>query len=94
MTDETIVQWLRAKDEGLVDVLDERGRRRWAAVEAWSLGRGGMTVVAKATGLSDRTVRTGRGERQAGVRWPEGRQRPAGGGRKATPEKAPELLKV
>jgi len=94
MTDETIVQWLRAKYEGLVGVLDERGRRRWAAVEAWSLGRGGITVVAKATGLSDRTVRTGMGELQAGVRWPEGRQRHAGGGRKATQEKAPELLKV
>jgi transposase len=94
MTDETIVQWIRAKYESLVGALDERGRRRWAAVEAWSLGRGGITVVTKATGLSDRTVRTGMGELRAGVRWPEGRQRHAGGGRKAAKEKAPELLKA
>ncbi len=94
MRDETIVQWLRAKYESLVGNLDERGRRRWAAVEARSLGRGGITVVAKATGLSDRTVRTGMGELRAGVRWPQGRQRQAGGGRKAAKEKAPELLKA
>jgi Rhodopirellula transposase DDE domain len=94
MTDETIVQWIRAKYESLVGALDERGRRRWAAVEAWSLGRGGITVVTKATGLSDRTVRTGMGELRAGVRWPEGRQRHAGGGRKAAKEKGPELLKA
>jgi hypothetical protein len=94
MTDETIVHWLRSKYQSLVGELDERGRRRWAAVEARSLGRGGITAVARATGLSDRTVRTGIGELQAGVRWPEGRQRQAGGGRKAVQEKAPEVMKA
>jgi transposase len=91
MTEERIVHWLRAKYESLVGELDERGRRRWAAVEARSLGRGGITAVAKATGLSDRTVRTGMGELRAGVRLPAGRQRQAGGGRKAAQERAPEL---
>ena len=61
MTEERIVQWIRTKYESLVSALDERGRRRWAAVEARSLGRGGITAVAQATGLSDRTVRTGLG---------------------------------
>src|SRR5438309_2145475 len=94
MTDERIVRWIRIKYESLVGALDERGRRRWAAVEAQSLGRGGSTAVAKATGLSDRTVRTGIGELRAGVRLPAGRQRHAGGGRKAAQEKAPELMKA
>ena len=94
MTDERIVHWIRAKYESLVGDLDERGRRRWAAVEARSLGRGGITAVAKATGLSDRTVRTGMGELRAGVRLPPGRQRQAGGGRQAAQEKAPELLQA
>jgi transposase len=94
MRDETIVQWLRSKYQSLVGDLDERGRRRWAAVEAQSLGRGGRSAVAKATGLSDWTVRTGIAELQAGVRWPEGRQRQAGGGRKAAQEKAPQVLKA
>jgi hypothetical protein len=92
MTEERIVQWIRTKYESLVSDLDERGRRRWAAVEARSLGRGGITVVAKATGLSDRTVRTGLGELRAGIRLPPGRQRQGGGGRRAAQEKAPELL--
>jgi hypothetical protein len=39
--------------------LDERGRRRWAASEALSLGRGGITAVALATGMSDGTIRNG-----------------------------------
>jgi len=37
MTAETIVHWLRSKYQSLVGDLDERGRRRWAAVEARSL---------------------------------------------------------
>ena len=94
MTDERIIHWIRAKYESLVGNLDERGRRRWAAVEARSLGRGGITAVAQATGLSDRTVRTGIKELGAGVRLPQGRQRHVGGGRKAAKEKAPALLKA
>ena len=92
MTDERIVQWIRTKYESLVSALDERGRRRWAAVEARSVGRGGITAVAQATGRSDRTVRTGLGELQASSGLPPGRQRHGGGGRRAAQEKAPELL--
>jgi Rhodopirellula transposase DDE domain len=94
MTDERIVHWIRAKYESLVGNLDERGRRHWAAAAARSLGRGGITAVAQATGLSDRTVRTGSEELRVGVRLPQGRQRHAGGGRKAAKEKAPALLKA
>ena len=36
--------------------LDERQRRILAAVEARSLGRGGITRVAEATGMSRSTV--------------------------------------
>ena len=53
------VAMIRDKYAELLDDLDERGRRRWAAVEARALGRGGITAVAVATGLSDRTIRTG-----------------------------------
>jgi len=94
MTDERIVQWIRTKYESLVSDLDERGRRRWAAVEARSLGHGGITAVVKATGLSDRTVRTGLRELRAGSCLPPGRQRQGGGGRRAVQEKAPELLRA
>jgi hypothetical protein len=58
MQDATIVEGIRVKYIELLDDLDERGRRRWAAVEARA-GSGGITTVALATGLSDRTIRTG-----------------------------------
>jgi transposase len=82
MADATITEWLRAKYEQLVSDLNERSRRHWAAVEARSLGRGGIAAVAEATGLSDRTIRNGMRELQEGGRALDGRQRRAGGGRK------------
>lgn len=48
--------------QALRDVMDERVTRRWAGAEALALGRGGVTAVARATGLSRMTVRRGRDE--------------------------------
>jgi len=39
--------------------LDERGPRRWAASEAMAIGWGGITAVAKATGLARSTIQIG-----------------------------------
>jgi hypothetical protein len=44
------------KEQG---VLDERGRRLWAAAEARSAGRGGIAAVVRATGISESTVLRG-----------------------------------
>ena len=62
--------------------LDERGRRLFAATQAQALGRGGIAVVARATGVAPSTI--GRGLREiAGGVPPSGRRlRRAGGGRK------------
>ena len=65
----------------LLDDLDERGRRRWAAVEARALGWGGIAAVASATGMSDRTVRHGLAELDDSDPLPSHRQRRPGGGR-------------
>ena len=44
-------------------LMDERVTRCWAGAEAFALGRGGVTAVARATtGLSRMTVRAGRDE--------------------------------
>ena len=94
MTDDTVVEWIRSKYENLAGGLDEHARRRWAAVEALSLGRGGITAVAKATGISDRTIRNGIRELREGDSPPAGRQRRVGGGRKAASQKGPELLQA
>ena len=82
MQDATIIQAIKAKYIELLDDLDERGRRRWAAVEARALGRGGITTVALATGMSDRTIRTGIKELDAAAPLAVNRQRRSGGGRK------------
>ena len=55
----TTVQAINAKYTSLEPVLDERARRLWAAVEARAIGRGGITRVAEATGLSRVTIRAG-----------------------------------
>jgi transposase len=82
MPDARIVEGIEAKFNSLVGDLDERGRRRWAASEAIALGRGGITIVALATGMSDRTIRTGIQELNSDHPLPSGRQRRPGGGRK------------
>ena len=77
----------------LCGVLDERGRRVWAAAEASSLPYGGVSLVAKATGLSRTTIHAGVRELQESRRKPlaTGRSRKAGGGRKPLTFHDPEL---
>ena len=57
---------VRKKYRELRDFLDERGRRMWAAAEASSLPRGGVSLVAQATGLSRTTIHAGIRELKAG----------------------------
>jgi len=92
MPDGQVVQWIREKYRAIVGELDERGRRRWAAAEARSLGWGGIAAVAAATGLSDRTVRNGIRELDDPNAAAAGRQRRAGGGRRAREEEQPRLV--
>ena len=92
MPDAHIVQWIRDKYIHLLSELDERGRRRWAAIEAQSLGHGGIAAVAEATGLSDRTIRTGIQELKRAPELGDDRQRRTGGGRKTRTQEQPGLL--
>lgn len=91
MEAEDIIETLRKKFERISGVLDERGRRVWAAAEAEALGYGGQGLVAKATGLA-RTTLYREGVRQAKDRQPLGeRIRRVGGGRKQLTSHQPEL---
>jgi hypothetical protein len=92
MPEATVVEWIRCKYVALLGELAERGRRRWAATEALSLGWGGIAAVAKATGISDRTIRNGIRELKAPDSLPEDRQRRPGAGRRAREEEQPELI--
>lgn len=68
------------KYSAVSSVLDERGRRLWAAAESRAIGYGGDSVVSAATGLARQTIRGGRQEIEAGVER-SGRVRRAGAGR-------------
>jgi len=97
MQDASVVEWIRQKYECLSSGMNERMRRRWAAAEARSLGWGGVTAVAAATGLTRKTIHKGIGELEAGevdpasVLPPE-RARRAGGGRKPIQQSQPGIL--
>jgi transposase len=89
-----VVEWIREKYLAIAADLDERGRRRWAAAEARSLGWGGVAAVAEATAISDRTIRTGIQELDDASAVPAERQRQFGGGRKSREEEQPELIEA
>jgi Rhodopirellula transposase DDE domain len=65
MTTTSILATVRQKYQSLAPLLHEKARRRWAACEALALGRGGITLVATATGLSRPTIRRGIAEHHA-----------------------------
>ena len=94
MPDAKVIEWIREKYVAVVSDLDERGRRRWAAAEARSLGRGGVSSVASATGISDRTVRNGIRELHDPEALDLGRQRKPGGGRRAREDTQPDLIQA
>jgi hypothetical protein len=77
---------VRTKFQLLQPLMTERLRRQWAACEAESLGRGGVGLVAEATGLSRTTIWAGRRELRRRADRPEDdlapeRVRAPGGGR-------------
>lgn len=91
MPDQKVVSWVRDKFAAMMPELDERGRRRWAAMEARSLGWGGVAAVALATGISDRTIRSGIKEMSRPDELGD-RQRKPGGGRKRREVEEPGIL--
>ena len=62
MVPSAILATVRQKYEALAPLLHEKAQRRWAACEAQALGRGGISLVAAATGLSRPTIHRGLAE--------------------------------
>lgn len=76
---------IRERYRAMAPLLDERQRRCFAGAEAAVIGRGGQTVVARATGLSLPTVRAGvREVEQGAAALEDGRVRRPGAGRPRT----------
>jgi len=93
MRNEDMIETVRKKFEHMAGVLDERGRRVWAAVEAEALGYGGQSIVAKATGLSRTTLHSeGLEKAQDPPANHRNRIRKEGGGRKKLTQQEPKLL--
>jgi transposase len=91
---------IEAKFQALSGRLDEATLRMWAATEARSLGRGGVSAVAKAIGMSRTTIHTGLAELKATTSQPAVNKREArpriratGGGRKKLTDKDADLLR-
>jgi hypothetical protein len=84
---------IKSRYAAMEPVLDEQGRRRWAASEALAYGRGGVTVVAQETGMARSTINRGIREVQTNQHAGRGRVRRGGGGRKKKTVTDPALEK-
>ena len=80
---------LRARFLRIKPVLDERARRLFVANEALSLGHGGVTAVAVATGVTRSTINRGISELKSADHATGGRIRRPGAGRKRAVEGQP-----
>jgi transposase len=85
------VATLRAKHAAMAAVFTERSRRVWAATEAQALGRGGVGLVARATGIAESTIRRGLRDLTEEAPLEASRTRRPGGGRKRATEHRPTL---
>jgi hypothetical protein len=98
MHDATASERIQQKYAALDPVMDERLRRQWAAAEAKALGWGGVSVVARATGLARNTVAHGVRELAQRADDPNAAVsallRKAGAGRKRLTETDPLLLQA
>jgi transposase len=87
---------IQRRFRSLAPFLDERMRRLVAASESEAIGYGGVSVVARATGVSRRAITEGMKELKAPkrhkVRLEEARIRRRGAGRKRTVDKDSSLL--
>ena len=82
--------------ETVLPTLNEYQRRRYLSAEAKSLGRGGITLVSRLSGVSRQTLTEGVKELDdPEAETPEqGKSRKPGGGRKAVWEDKPEIFGV
>ena len=76
----------------MAPVLNEQSRRRFLALEAQSLGHGGVSLMARISGLARSTIYHGRSDILNKVSAPPGRLRKPGAGRKTKASQEPGLM--
>ncbi len=96
-----MIATIRDKYDTLSVMMNERMKRRWAACEALAMSRGGVSAVARATGMSPNTIKRGMREIETELpglaaslpaREPQRSRRP-GGGRRRLAAKDPTLIR-
>ena len=81
----------RKRYREMAPVLNEQSRRRFVALEAQALGRGGVSLMAEISGLARSTIYQGLSDIRDRVSAPAGRVRKEGGGRKKKAVEDPTL---
>lgn len=97
MQDAKVEARIRHKFGAVAVELDERRRRQWAAAEARDIGWGGISLVARATGLSRPTIMAGLKELGLSAKsraTVAARVRLPGGGRRTLTHSDPGLLEA
>jgi transposase len=82
---------IAARFNALKTLLDERSRRLLAAAESQAIGKGGISIVSKATGISRPVIRQGITDLKEPTALTPGRVRKQGGGRKKATDKDASL---
>jgi hypothetical protein len=82
----------RKRYREMTAVLNEQSRRRFVALEAQTLGRGGVSLMARISGLARSTIYQGLSDIRDNVSAPPGRVRKTGGGRKKKTVDDPTLV--
>ena len=85
--------WLQERFAVITPHLDEKQRRLVAAADVRFLGHGGVSRVARATGMSRPTIYEGLKQLDAGVSGSQNRVRRVGGGRKRICEQDVSILR-
>jgi hypothetical protein len=86
------VRATRKRYRELAPVLNEQSLRRFVALEAQALGRGGVSLMARISGLARSTIYHGLSDIRDNVSAPAGRIRKDGGGRKKKASEDPTLV--
>src|SRR6267142_100632 len=82
----------RQRYREMAPVLNEQSLRRFVALEAQALGRGGVSLMARISGLARSTIYHGLSDIRDNVSAPAGRIRKEGGGRKKKACEDPTLV--
>jgi hypothetical protein len=86
------VRTARQRYRRMASVLDEQSRRRFVALEAQTLGRGGISAMARISKMARSTIYRGLSELGHEASDPPGHIRKTGGGRKSKLFEDPTLI--